>query len=88
MSNDAGKFTPASPEEQPADVRQALDQELITHQGKKVQPPKDKAEPQSYMGAKEENVTPIQPPMTGASKVTEEAEDESNVNPRNELTPG
>lgn len=88
MSDEANKTVPTSPEEQPQDVRKELDQESVSHQGKKVKPSTDKTEPQSYMGATDENVTPVKPPMVGASKVTQADEDEEDVNPRTELTPG
>ncbi len=79
---------PASPETQTAETRKELDQNLITHEGKPIAPTRDKDNPQGYMGAQEENVTPIAPPMVGASDVTAPAEDEENINPRTELTPG
>ena len=46
---------------------------------------------QSYMGATEENVTPVMPPVTGPAELTgdEHPSDKNpDVNPRDELTPG
>jgi len=79
---------PASPEGQSAEVRKELDQQGVTHQGKKAEASQDKDNPQGHMGAKEENVTPLHPPTTGASEVTEPDEEEENINPQTELTPG
>ncbi len=88
MSNEADQKLPSSPETQPAEVREELEQDLITHQGKPAEPAKDNSDSQTHMGATEENVTPVKTPMSGASKVTEPDEEEQDINPQTELTPG
>jgi hypothetical protein len=88
MSATQNDNLPPSPEEQPAEVRAELEQQNVTHRGKRARPARNKADAESYMGATEDNVTPVQPPMVGASEVTKPGEDETDVNPRTELTPG
>jgi hypothetical protein len=82
---------PASPETQPARVRAELDQEDVTHQGTPAEPARPGDDPQGYLGATEENVTPIMPPVTGPADITgpENLSDKNpDVNPQDELTPG
>jgi hypothetical protein len=72
-------------------VREELSQENVTHQGIPAEPASDPSEPQSYMGATEENVTPVMPPVTGPSDLTGEersGDKDPDVNPQDELTPG
>ncbi|MBN9387202.1 MAG: hypothetical protein J0I20_04045 [Chloroflexi bacterium] len=91
MTQDNENPTPASPETQPARVREELDQEDVTHQGTPVEPNRPGDDPQGYMGATEENVTPIMPPVTGPADITgDETPSDKNpdVNPQDELTPG
>ncbi len=82
---------PASPETQPSDVREELSQEDVTHRGVPAEPARDGGDTQSYMGAMEENVTPVMAPVTGPSDLTggEKSSDKNpDVNPQDELTPG
>lgn len=80
---------PASPEEQPAGVREQLDQKFVTHQGEQLQPEPNQADEQKYMGATEDNVTPIMPPVRGPSDLVGDTDDDQDiVDPGNELTPG
>lgn len=91
MTQDYDNPTPTSPETQPTNVREELDQEDVTHQGIPVEPARPGDAAQSYMGATEENVTPIMPPVSGLADVTgdEQPSDKNpDVNPQDELTPG
>lgn len=91
MTQENKNPVPTSPETQPADVREELSQDDVTHQGVPAEPARDEAEPQSYMGAMEENVTPVMAPVSGPSDLTgdEQTEDKNpDVNPQDELTPG
>lgn len=91
MTQDNDNPTPTSPETQPASVRNELDQEDVTHQGSPAEPARPGEEAQSYMGATEENVTPIMSPVSGPADITgDEKPGDKNpdVNPQDELTPG
>ncbi len=91
MTQNNDNPTPTSPETQPTGVRDELDQEDVTHQGSPVEPARSGDATQSYMGATEENVTPIMPPVSGPAVVTgdEKPSDKNpDINPRDELTPG
>ena len=89
MSEETNRQIPASPETQPGDVRKELDQNNVTHEGKPLEAQTKKADSDKYMGATEENVTTISPPMEGPGKVTNgEDEDTEMIDPESELTPG
>jgi hypothetical protein len=89
MSQESFSGTPLSPEVQPEEVRDELDQEYVTHQGDKLPPSRDRFDAQRHMGAMEDNVTPVMPPVIGPARVTDAGdEDDHDVNPRTELTPG
>jgi hypothetical protein len=91
MTDENKNSSPTSPETQPARVREELNQDEVTHQGVPAEPAQDQSNPQSYMGAKEENVTPVMPPLTGPSDLTgdERTSDKNpDVHPQDELTPG
>lgn len=91
MTDENKHPSPTSPETQSARVRDELNQDDVTHQGVPLEPARDKSRPQSYMGAKEENVTPVMPPVTGPTDLTgdEQASDKNpDVHPQDELTPG
>lgn len=77
---------PQSPEKYPADVREELDQELISHEGEA----RDESDvtPSGHMGAQEDETTPVIPPMTGPSQITEGAPDDDGIDPREELHGG
>ncbi|HEX2916481.1 MAG TPA: hypothetical protein VH186_37325 [Chloroflexia bacterium] len=88
MSQDKEQ-APASPETQPAEVREELDQEQITHEGSPLRGSEDKSDYERHMGAMEDNVTSVMPPVEGPANLTgSEGEEDSDVNPRSELTPG
>ena len=96
---DAG--TPQSPEKQEEYVREELDQDMVTHQGdyrtRKPDPvaPEDRSK---HLGATDDEVVPITPPMSGpADLVGEHNEDaqgnagasgDEMIDPHEELTPG
>ncbi len=95
MSQSERTAPPSSPETQSAEVRQELDQTEITHQGTAV--PSSSVEEsgqtdsQQYMGASDDNVTPIRPPVAGPADLTgsETSDDlEDEIDPSQELTPG
>lgn len=91
MTQDNDNPIPASPETQPASVREELDQADVTHQGTPVEPARPGDSAQSYMGATEENVTPVMPPVAGPADLTGDerpSDKNSDVNPQDELTPG
>ena len=80
--------TPASPEVQPANVREELDQDDITHQGHMSEPSRDKTDAQKHMGAMEDNVTNVMPPVAGPADLVGKDEGDQNISARKELTPG
>ena len=89
MSQESTREAPTSPEVQPKEIREELDQENISHQGNRLPSSKNSLDAQRHMGAMEDNVTPVMPPIIGPARLTEAEEDEDNdVNPHSELTPG
>ena len=96
--------TPQSPETQAEYVRDELDQDMITHQGdyrKADKPLKADRSPSQHLGATDDEVVPITPPMAGPAdlvgKRNENAQGnetgsteigEEAIDPRDELTPG
>lgn len=89
MSQESYSGPPLSPEVQPEEVREELDQENVSHQGNRLPPSKDRFDAQRHMGAMEDNVSPVMPPIIGPARLTEAEEDEDqDVNPHSELTPG
>lgn len=77
---------PQSPEKYPPDVREELDQELISHEGEARD--EGDAALSDHMGAQEDETTPVIPPMTGPSRITEGAADDDGIDPREELHGG
>ncbi len=107
MTRNAGEqdtATPGSPEEQEDYVREELDQEYITHQGdyRGPKPSQTSAEQRSrHLGATDDEVVPIIPPMSGPADLVGEHDidaqgnetgdtevGEEMIDPRDELTPG
>ncbi len=102
MAGDSSQETPQSPEEQPAYVRQELDQEDISHEGDYRQPDPSSSESASmHMGAVDTEVVPVTPPMSGPADLVGEHNENAQgnetghtqtggetVDPRDELTPG
>ena len=98
-SNEAD--VPQSPEKQDEYVREELDQEMITHQGDYRQAsatPTAAADRSKHMGATDDEVVPITPPMAGPADIVGEHNanaqgndgkaGQESVDPRDELTPG
>ena len=80
---------PQSPETQPPDVREQLDQEQISHDGTVRSGEVILPGTSGYMGAVESDVTPITPPMRGpADLVGAEEDGDDLIDPADELTPG
>lgn len=89
MSQESYRDVPTSPEVQPKEIREELDQENITHVGNPLPPSRNRLDAQRHMGAMEDNVSPVMPPIIGPARLTEAEEDEDqDVNPHSELTPG
>ena len=93
MSEETKNTVPASPEVEPAAVRKELDQENVTHKGTPVAAEPGEEDSQRHMGAVESDVTPIRAPMEGPSNVvgdqaTGNEEDQDDINPSTEITPG
>ena len=89
MAGEGEQGTPQSPETQPANVREQLDQDLISHEG--AARGGDQAEPGTmrHMGAVGTEVTPVTPPMRGPGDlVGEQASDDDSIDPADEITPG
>lgn len=90
--------TPASPEMQPPAVRRDLEQTNVTHEGAAL--PSDSTTQSDSMGATEEQVTLVQPPISGPANVvgdsvqagdprdTEGVDDEALSDPADLITPG
>jgi hypothetical protein len=79
---------PQSPETQPADVRDELDQTQITHDGR-ARDGDTGSTPSAHLGAVEDEVTPVQPPMRSPDDlVGDEDQDETEIDPADEITPG
>ncbi|MGH2542293.1 MAG: hypothetical protein ACRDIB_05840 [Ardenticatenaceae bacterium] len=77
---------PQSPEEYPPSVREELEQTDVSHVGEEREG--DNEEMSDHLGARESEPTPVTPPMTGPSKVTEGTLDDAGIEPREELTGG
>ena len=104
MSNNDSQGTPKAPEVQEPYVREELDQDMITHQGDKrgpVSPTEQGGERMKHLGANDDEVVPVVPPMSGPADVVGERDEnaqgnesgstdigEESVDPREELTPG
>lgn len=101
-----GSDTPApqSPEKQAEYVREELDQDMITHQGdyrKADTTQTADRSPSQHMGATDDEVVPITPPMAGPADLVGKHDEnaqgnetghtkvgEETIDPRDELTPG
>lgn len=82
---------PQSPENQPAEVRDELDQTLITHEGTPRPAAGNPDGDDDYMGATETDVTPVTPLTTGPLDFIgdePEGEDVAGIDPRDEIPGG
>lgn len=83
--------TPQSPEEYPADVRQELQQQDVTHEGEERQADDvetEDATTHSHMGAVDTEPTPVTPPMSGPDELTEGEVDDTGIDPTEEISGG
>ncbi len=89
MTNADEADVPQSPETQPSDIREQLDQEQISHEGT-AQSGGHPHPGTWHQGALESEVTPITPPMRGPGDLvgSEEDDDDDLIDPGDELTPG
>lgn len=104
MTNRGNSATPQSPETQDKGVREELEQEMVSHQGDyrgAQSGAKTGGERSMHMGATDDEVVPITPPMAGPADLigskNENAQGnergdtelgEEMVDPRDHLTPG
>jgi hypothetical protein len=92
MVDASANKTPSSPETQPRDVREELDQTDISHDGPARDPGETEPGISSHAGAVEDEVTPITPPMRSPSDLvgdeTEKEEQDYDIDPADEITPG
>ena len=104
MPNHDNDGTPKAPEEHEPYVREELDQDLITHQGDKrgpTAPTEHASQRMKHLGANDDEVVPVTPPMAGPADVVGKKNEnaqgnetgstevgEEMVDPREELTPG
>ncbi|HET7079320.1 MAG TPA: hypothetical protein VFM49_17945 [Chloroflexia bacterium] len=95
MADKSTDPVPQSPEVQPADVREELDQTQVSHEGR--QEATRGGKPSTHMGATEDAVTPVVPPMRGPGNLVgpeaagdsrDEPTDEQLIDPVDEITPG
>ncbi len=104
--SDQSKVTPQSPEVQKEYVREELEQDEITHKGDKREAP-DKESAHSelsnasrHLGAVDDEVVPVVPPMSGPADLVGEqdenaqgnesgkSDDEELFDPYDHMTPG
>ncbi len=88
MVNAGDKTIPQSPETQPPEVREELAQSNISHDG--VARDVDAVQPgdSSQLGAVEDEVTPIAPPMQGPGDLVGDEDSLMGIDPVDEITPG
>lgn len=95
MTDKSTDPVPQSPEVQPADVREELDQDQVSHEGRREATRGGK--PSTHLGATEDEVTPVVPPMRGPGNLVgpdaggdsrDESADELLIDPVDEITPG
>jgi hypothetical protein len=102
QANDTEAGTPQSPETQEEYVREELDQDMISHQGEYRRQanstPTAAADRSKHLGATDDEVVPITPPMAGPADLLGERNEDAQgndgdlgdemIDPREELTPG
>lgn len=80
---------PQSPETQPPAVRDQLDQTLTTHDGTARDGDQVAANTSAHLGAVEDEVTPVQTPMSGPDDVVGiDDQGQQVIDPADEITPG
>ncbi len=94
---DEHNTAPQSPETQPADVREELGQDNVTHEGQQRSAADAGAEADSHLGAVEDDYTghsdqtPVTPPMDGPANLIDGREGEEPsviVDPHDEIPGG
>jgi hypothetical protein len=104
VARDDSTATPQSPETQDKEVREELDQDMITHEGERRKAPTGSLHTGptgQHLGALEDEMVPIVPPMAGPADLVGEKDENAQGNedgktkpgeelfdPRDELTPG
>jgi hypothetical protein len=104
MAQETQAGAPASPENQDEPVREELDQEFITHRGDYRTAritPTSAGQRGKHLGATDDEVVPVTPPMSGPADLVGETDQnaqgnesgstevgEESIDPRDELTPG
>ncbi len=106
MADQNSEGTPESPEGQREYVREELDQDQVTHRGDKREAPnnhqahKENSGQSQHMGAVDDEVVPVVPPMSGPADLVGEknqdaqgnnngnSEDEDLFDPYDHITPG
>ena len=104
--SDPSKDTPQSPEVQREYVREELEQDQITHKGDKRDAPDkhatqtEQAQASRHLGAVDDEVVPVVPPMSGPADLVGErdenaqgnengkGDDEELFDPYDHITPG
>lgn len=94
---DQQKTAPQSPETQPADVREELGQDNVTHEGQQRTTEDAGPMPTSHFGAVEDDYTghsdqvPVTPPMAGPANLIDDRQGEDPsvfVDPQDEILGG
>ena len=95
MQEDHSQNTPQSPETQPADVREELHQENVTHEGEPRSAEGVGPTPSSHFGAVEDDQsghvdqTPVTPPMEGPYDLLgDDDRQDVDVDPHREIPGG
>ena len=88
MVNAGDKIIPQSPETQPSEVREELAQSNISHDGAPRNADETQPGDSSQLGAVEDEVTPIAPPMQGPGDLVGDEDSSMGIDPVDEITPG
>ena len=104
MATERGTETPKSPESHEPEVKEELDQDMVTHQGeyrKGATGPLGRRGHGQHLGALEDENVPVVPPMSGPADLLGEDDinaqgnesgmtktGDESIDPREELTPG
>jgi len=92
MANAGESGVPQSPEVEAPEVREQLDQSMVSHEGtaREAEPPQPGTS--SHFGAVDTEVTPVRAPMSGPDDLVgdEDADHDLDdlIDPADEITPG
>ncbi len=64
------------------------DADEASHEGKPLPPSKSSHDAQRHMGAMEDNVVPVMPPVIGPAVNDDSTEEDHEVDPHADMTPG